>query len=39
MMNSPEQATGDDRMKGSYLGPAHSNDEIEQFLKEADGSV
>jgi carbamoyltransferase len=34
--DQPRQATGVDRMKGSYLGPQHTNAEIEQFLKGAD---
>lgn len=34
--NQPRRATGGDRMKGSYLGPKHTNAEIEQFLKQAD---
>lgn len=28
----PRHATGRDQMKGSYLGPRHSNTEIEEFL-------
>ncbi|MGB4068700.1 MAG: carbamoyltransferase C-terminal domain-containing protein [Nitrospira sp.] len=31
----PRRAMGTDRMKGSYLGPRHTNAEIEQFLKQA----
>ena len=27
---------GSDRMKGSYLGPSYSNEEVEQFLKKQD---
>ena len=34
--DQPRRATGSDRMKGSYLGPRHTNEEIEQFLKSAD---
>lgn len=35
--DQPRHATGTaDRMKGSYLGPRHTNAEIEQFLKQAD---
>jgi len=34
--NQPRRATGIDQMKGSYLGPRHTNAEIEQFLKQAD---
>jgi carbamoyltransferase len=30
----PRKSTGHDRMKGSFLGPAFSNDQIEQFLKK-----
>ncbi|MBL8052315.1 MAG: hypothetical protein JNK03_03015, partial [Nitrospira sp.] len=33
--DQPRRATGSDRMKGSYLGPSHTNEEIEQFLKSA----
>lgn len=32
----PRRTDGTDQMKGSYLGPKHSNAEIEQFLKQAD---
>ncbi len=32
----PRVSTGVDRMRGSYLGPRHTNDEIEQFLKRAE---
>jgi carbamoyltransferase len=31
--NQPRASTGVDRMRGSYLGPRHTNAEIEQFLK------
>ncbi len=31
--DQPRTCTGVDRMKGSYLGPKHTNDDIEQFLK------
>ncbi|MDH4246094.1 MAG: hypothetical protein OEV38_20335, partial [Nitrospira sp.] len=34
--NQPRRVTDADQMKGSYLGPRHSNAEIEQFLKQAD---
>ncbi|UVT16983.1 MAG: carbamoyltransferase [Nitrospira sp.] len=34
--NQPRNATGADRMRGSYLGPRHTNAEIEEFLKQAD---
>ncbi|MDH4194754.1 MAG: hypothetical protein OEV70_11465, partial [Nitrospirota bacterium] len=34
--NQPRRVSGTDQMKGSYLGPKHSNAEIEQFLKQAD---
>ncbi len=34
--DQPRGTTGSDQMKGSYLGPRHSNAEIEQFLKQAD---
>ena len=34
--DQPRLSTGVDRMKGSYLGPKHTNTEIEQFLKQAD---
>ena len=34
--DQPRLSTGGDRMKGSYLGPKHTNTEIEQFLKQAD---
>jgi len=30
---APRKATGVDQMKGSYLGPRHSTESIEQFLK------
>ena len=33
---SREVNGGGDRMKGSYLGPSFSNEEIEQFLKKQD---
>lgn len=33
--DQPRCVTGTDRMKGSYLGPRHTNAEIEQFLKHA----
>jgi carbamoyltransferase len=32
-MGKPRLATGNDKMRGAYLGPAFSPDEIEQFLK------
>ncbi len=34
--DQPRRVTGSDRMKGSYLGPKHTNDEIEQFLTKAE---
>lgn len=34
--DQPRVSTGVDRMKGSYLGPRHTNAEIEQFLKQAE---
>ncbi|HRI36928.1 MAG TPA: carbamoyltransferase [Nitrospira sp.] len=34
--DQPRRVTGTDRMKGSYLGPRHTNTEIEQFLSRAD---
>lgn len=34
--DQPRRSTGVDRMKGSYLGPKHTNTEIEQFLRQAD---
>ncbi|MEW6246127.1 MAG: carbamoyltransferase [Nitrospirota bacterium] len=30
----PRKSTGHDRMKGSFLGPAFSNDQIERFLRK-----
>lgn len=30
----PRKSTGHDQMKGSFLGPAFSNDQIERFLKK-----
>jgi carbamoyltransferase len=32
----PRASTGVDRMRGSYLGPRHTNAEIEQFLRKAE---
>lgn len=32
--DQPRVSTGVDRMKGSYLGPHHTNGEIEQYLKQ-----
>ncbi len=32
--DQPRASTGVDRMSGSYLGPRHTNAEIEQFLKK-----
>ncbi len=32
----PRLTTGVDRMKGSYLGPGHTNAEVEQFLKKVE---
>lgn len=32
--NQPRRATGTDQMKGSYLGPKHTDGEIESFLKQ-----
>jgi carbamoyltransferase len=34
--DQPRRATSSDQMKGSYLGPRHSNAEIEEFLKQVD---
>ena len=34
--DQPRISTRADRMRGSYLGPRHTNAEIEQFLKQAD---
>lgn len=34
--NQPRRVTGIDQMKGSYLGPKHTNAEIESFLKQVD---
>jgi len=34
--DQPRVSTGVDRMKGSYLGPHHTNDEIEQYLTQID---
>nr|WP_281722667.1 carbamoyltransferase [Nitrosomonas nitrosa] len=34
--DQPRLPTGVDRMKGSYLGPKHTNPEIERFLKQVD---
>ena len=34
--DQPKKTTGGDRMKGSYLGPRHTNAEIEQFLNKID---
>jgi carbamoyltransferase len=34
--DQPRRATGSDQMKGSYLGPTHSNAEIEEFLRQID---
>lgn len=34
--DQPRKTTGTDRMKGSYLGPSVSNEQIERFLKQAD---
>jgi carbamoyltransferase len=34
--DQPRHTTGVDRMNGSYLGPRHTNVEIEQFLKRSD---
>lgn len=34
--DQPRISTRADRMRGSYLGPRHTNAEIEQFLKHAD---
>lgn len=34
--DQPRRATGTDRMKGSYLGPKHTTDEIELFLKQVE---
>lgn len=35
--DQPRRATGNgDQMKGSYLGPRHSNEEIEKFLRQID---
>ena len=34
--NQPRRATGTDQMKGSYLGPKHTNAEIESFLKQVE---
>ncbi len=33
--DQPRRSVGTDRMKGSYLGPRHTNAEIEQFLESA----
>ncbi len=32
----PRKATGHDQMKGGFLGPSFSNEQIEQFLKKLD---
>ncbi|MDC8447736.1 MAG: carbamoyltransferase [Nitrospira sp.] len=34
--DQPRVLTGVDRMSGSYLGPRHTNAEIEQFLKQVE---
>jgi carbamoyltransferase len=34
--NQPRRVTGIDQMKGSYLGPQHTNAEIESFLKQVE---
>jgi carbamoyltransferase len=34
--NQPRKTTGFDQMKGSYLGPRCTNEEIEQILKRSD---
>ncbi|MDR4464499.1 MAG: carbamoyltransferase [Nitrospira sp.] len=34
--DQPRVSTGEDRMRGSYLGPRHTSAEIEQFLQHAD---
>jgi carbamoyltransferase len=34
--DQPRASTGVDRMRGSYLGPRHTNAEIEQFLKKVE---
>ncbi len=34
--DQPRGLTGVDRMSGSYLGPRHTNAEIEQFLKQVE---
>jgi carbamoyltransferase len=36
--NQPRRATGTDQMKGSYLGPKHTNAAIESFLKQVEAS-
>src|SRR4029078_2799455 len=35
--DQPRVLTGVDRMSGSYLGPRHTNAEIEQFIKQVQG--